>query len=78
MAEGSGEKLNPLSSAAAERLRFNQSLFAWNYSNVEMEDLKAGNCIKVPLPRQMEKALEDEVSCIATIRLPLRRTLVPL
>jgi len=43
-----------------------------------MEDLKAWNCIKVPLLLQMEKVLEDEVSWIATIRLLLRRTLVLL
>ena len=61
MAEGTREKLNPLSSAAAERLRFNQSLFAWNYSNVEMEDIKAWNCTKAPLLLQMEKEMEDEV-----------------
>ena len=43
------------------------SLFVWNYSNVEMEDLKAWNCIKAPLLLQMEKELEDEVSCNTTI-----------
>jgi hypothetical protein len=31
------------------------------------------NCIEVPLLLQMEKEMEDEVSWIATIKLPLRR-----
>jgi len=32
-----------------------------------MEEQKGWNCIKAPLLLQMEKELEDEVSCIATI-----------
>ena len=31
------------------------------FPNVEMEDLKAWNCIKAPLLLQMEKEMEDEV-----------------
>ncbi len=41
-----------------------------------MEDLKAWNCIEAPLLLQMEKELEDEVNCIGTIKLLLRRTFV--
>jgi len=62
MVEGSGEKLNLLSSAAAERLRFNYSLFVWNYSIIEIEEQKVWNCIKAPLLLQMEKEVEDEVN----------------
>jgi len=64
MVEGTGEKLNPnpCPPPEAERLRFNQSLYAWSYSNVEMEDLKAWNCTKAPLLLQMEKEMEDEVN----------------
>lgn len=64
MAEGAGEKLNqtPCPPPKAERLRFNQSLFVWNYSNVEVEDLKVWNCIKVSLLLQMEKEMKDDVN----------------
>ena len=61
MAAGSGKKLNP-PVPLKEELRFNHSIFVWDYSNVEMEDLKVWNCNKVPLLLQMEKELEDEVN----------------